>query len=117
MGALHSHLRWRERTSNVTGVVFAKGCDFSLVSMEGVWGWVQVGGGGWLSWWIMRAKGKVGGGWGRGVGADKGTGKSMRTRLSKLPFSKLPLSLSSISVRSENLQDEGSPNFQNFAPN
>ena len=33
--------------------------------------------------------GRVGGG---GVGTGKGTGKSMRTRLSKLPFGNLPFS-------------------------
>ena len=32
-------------------------------------------------------------GWG-GVGTGKGTGKSMHTRLSKLPFSNLPFSFS-----------------------
>ena len=41
--------------------------------------------------WKTRQKGK---GVGRvgGVGTGKGTGKSMRTRLSRLPFSKLPFS-------------------------
>ena len=40
--------------------------------------------------WKMREKGKrVGEG---GVGTGKGTGKSMRTRVSKLSFSKLPFS-------------------------
>ena len=44
----------------------------------------------------MREMGKgVGGVW---VGTGKGTGKSMRTPLSKLPFSKLPLSFSPKSV-------------------
>ena len=44
--------------------------------------------------WKMTEKGKGVGRAGGGVGTDKGTGKSMRTRLSKLPFSKLPLSFS-----------------------
>ena len=55
---------------------------------------VQVGGGAGL----MKEKGRgVGRVWG-GVGTGKGTGKSMCTRLSKLPFSKLPFSFSLISV-------------------
>ena len=67
-----------------TGVVFAKGCEFLLVSLEEGFGvglrWVE--GSNFL--WGMRGKGK---GAGRvGVGTGKGTGKSMRTRLSKLPF-------------------------------
>ena len=58
----------------------------------GVWGRVQVGGGGWFS---CGKQGKGDTGWGGhggggGLGTGKGTGQSMRTRLSKLPFSKLP---------------------------
>ena len=34
---------------------------------------------------------RVWGGWGVRVGTGKGTGKSMRESLSKLPFGKLPL--------------------------
>ena len=41
-----------------------------------------------------EGKGEGGGEGGGGVGTSKATGKSMRTRLSKLPFSKLPLSFS-----------------------
>ena len=51
----------------------------------------QVGGRGWFS------KGQRGQGLvrvGDGVGTGKETGKSMRTHLSKLPFSKLPFSFS-----------------------
>ena len=40
--------------------------------------------------------GVVGRGWEGGVGTGKGTGKSMRTHLSKLPFSNLPFSFSPI---------------------
>ena len=58
-----------------------------------------MGGGGGFPVKNMRVKGKgvrrVGG----GVGTCKGTGKSMRTRLSKLPFSKLPCSLSQKSAQ------------------
>ena len=44
---------------------------------------------------VNERKGEGGwGGWGVGVGTGKGTGKSMHTRLSKLPFSKLPFSFS-----------------------
>ena len=50
---------------------------------DGVWGWVQVGGGGWFPC-KNKGMGRLGGGTG------KGTGTSMLTRLSKLPFSKLP---------------------------
>ena len=57
---------------------------------------------GWGSgaWWgvvfqcKIKAKGKGVGRVGGGVGTDKGTGKPMRTRLSKLPFSGLPFGLS-----------------------
>ena len=42
----------------------------------------------------MREKGKGVGRWGGGVGKGKGTGKLMRTHLSKLPFSKLLFSFS-----------------------
>ena len=52
----------------------------------GVWGRVEVGGGGWFS------DGQEGKGEGGGVWTGKGTGKSMRTSLSKLAFSKLPFS-------------------------
>ena len=52
----------------------------------GVWGCVQVGGGGVVCLWEMREKGKGVGNEGNGVGTDKGTGKSMRMRLSKLLF-------------------------------
>ena len=47
----------------------------------------------------MENEGKGGRGWGvwdGGVGTGKGTGKSIRTRLSKLPFSNLPFSFSPI---------------------
>ena len=47
----------------------------------------------------MREKGRGWGGWGGwgdGAGTGKGTGKSMRMRLSKLPSSKLPFSFSPI---------------------
>ena len=47
---------------------------------------VQVGCGGWFP---VENKRRRGGGGGGGVGTGKGIGKSMRTRLSKLPFSKL----------------------------
>ena len=57
----------------------------------GVWGRVKVGGGGWVCCGKIREKRKRVGRVGSGVGTRKGTGKSMRTRLSKLPFSKLPL--------------------------
>ena len=63
----------------------------------GVFGRVQVGGGGWFGFlWRMREKGKGMGRVGGGVGTGKGTGKSMRTRLSKLPFCKLPDSFSPV---------------------
>ena len=51
-----------------------------------------MGAGGWFFLWKMRERGRgrrVG-----GVGTGKGTGKSTRTHLSKLPFGKLPFSLS-----------------------
>ena len=41
-----------------------------------------------------KGKGELG-----GVGTGEGTGKSMRTRLSKLPFSDLPFSFSPMGVR------------------
>ena len=46
--------------------------------------------------WKMEEKGKGVGrvGVGSGMGTDKGTGKSMRTHLSKPPFSVLPFSFS-----------------------
>ena len=65
---------------------------------EGFGGGFRGIGGGVVSLWEVRGKGQgVGrvGGWG---GAGKGTGKSMHTCLSKLPFSNLPLSFSPIYV-------------------
>ena len=77
---------------------FRKGVRVPIgVPGGGVWGRVQVGGevGGEVGFlWKMSEKGegarRV---WG-GVGTGKGTGKSMRMRLSKLPFSDLPFSSS-----------------------
>ena len=57
------------------------------------------GSGGWWGGGLpveMREKGKRGGEGGWWVGTDKGTGKSMRTRLSKPPFHKLPFFLPGI---------------------
>ena len=48
---------------------------------EGVWVWVLVGGGGWFS-----CKNEGNGEWGWGGWGVWGASKSMRTRLSKLPF-------------------------------
>ena len=42
----------------------------------------------WVFLWKLKEKGKGVGRVGGGVGTDKGTGKSMPTRLSKLPFGK-----------------------------
>ena len=45
--------------------------------------------------WFVRKEGKWGGGgegWGVGWG-ETGTGKSLRTHLSKLPFSNLPFTI------------------------
>ena len=39
-----------------------------------------------------------------GLGTGKGTGKSMRTRLSKLSFSKLPLVPPEVAIRSRSLE-------------
>ena len=79
--------------SFLPGVVFAKGWQFPLVSLgegfrvgfRGVAGVVLL--------WKMREKGKGVGRVGGGVGTAKGTGKSTRMHLSKLPFSDLPFSL------------------------
>ena len=58
--------------------------------------WVRVEGGvGGLDFPMENEGGWGGVGWGTG----KGTGKSMRTHLSKLPFSKLPFSFSPTSGR------------------
>ena len=74
-----------------TGGSFRGGVRVSAdVRGERVWGQIQVGGGGGFSL-EMREEGK---------GVDsKGTGKSMRTHLSQLPFSKLPFSFSLQKVR------------------
>ena len=60
----------------------------------GIWGRVQVGGGG----WVCCGKGGKGKGDGEGEGVGVGTclGKSNRTHLSKLPFRKLPFNFSPI---------------------
>ena len=64
------------------------------VAGVGIWGRVQVGGGGCLP---VENEGKRGKGVGRvggGLGTGTATGKPMRTRFSKLPSSKVPLSFS-----------------------
>ena len=84
----------KERKDRVpTRASFRKGVQVPIGVPAGkVWGRVQVRGGGWLSCGKKgggekrKGMGRVGG-WGR---TGKGTGKSIRTRLSKLPFSKLP---------------------------
>ena len=74
------------------GVVLAGGSFRKWVRVPigvlggGVWGRVQVSSG-WVVFLLGKQGKSVGGG---GVGTGKGTGKSMRTRLSKPPFSKLP---------------------------
>ena len=75
------------RGSFLPGVVFAKGCEFLLVSLGEGFGvrfrWV-VGGGLPVG---NEGTEEAGGEW--GGDRQKRTGKSMRTRLSKLPLSKL----------------------------
>ena len=73
------------------------GCEFLVVSLkEGSGVGFRWGGVGFPV--ENEGKGKGVGRVGCGVGTGKGTGKSMCTRLSKLPFSKLPFSFSPISA-------------------
>ena len=73
-----------------SGGSFRKGAEFLLVSLARGLG---SGSGGWLP---LGSQGKKGKGLGRagGVGTYKGTGKSMRMRLSKRLFSRLLFSFS-----------------------
>ena len=68
------------------GVVFAKRCEFLVVSLKEGFGvgfrWV----GGVVFLWKRREKRKGLGTVGGGVGTRRGAGKSLRTRLSKLLF-------------------------------
>ena len=71
-----------------------RGASYYRVPGGGVWGRVQ-GVVGVAFLWKMRGKGGGGGEGGRvGLGRGEGAGKSMRTRLSKLAFSKLSFSFS-----------------------
>ena len=75
-------------------VVFAKGCEFLLVSLgEGFevrFRWVGWG----VFQWKMRERGRGWGGMGGGVGTGKGTASQCARVCRKLPFSKLSFGFS-----------------------
>ena len=83
-----------QATCRNSGVVFTGGSSRKGVRVpsgvpgKGVWVRVQAGGGEWVFLWKTRGRGR---GWG-GQGVE--WGQTIRTHLSKLPFSKLPLVVS-----------------------